>query len=249
MKIVAIIQARLGSTRLPGKVMLSLCDKPVLGHVVDRVSASKLIEKVIIASTVDNRDDCIEKWCNRNQVDCFRGSENNVVERYLNAALKYKADIIVRITSDCPVIDPNIIDVIIEKFLENNVDYAFLSGDFPDGLDCQVFSIKALLDTYHRAKKKSEFEHVGLHIETNDLGLYKTLPIKLFKDMKHYRWTLDNLEDYHLLVEIFENLYIKNKHFNTADIILLFEKNPKLLKINSQIKRNEGLIKSLEAEE
>ena len=249
MKIVAIIQARLGSSRLPGKVMLSLCNKPVLGHVVDRVNASKLIEKVIIATTVENRDDCIEKWCKRNQIDCYRGSEDNVLERYLNAALKYEANIIVRITSDCPVIDPNIIDVIIEKFLENDVDYAFLSGNFPDGLDCQVFSIKALIDTFQRAKKKSEFEHVGLHIETDNSGLYKKLPINLFKDMKHHRWTLDNIEDYHLLVEIYEKLYVKNEYFDTSDIIMFLEKNPKLLEINSQIKRNEGLIKSLEVEE
>jgi len=144
MKIVAIIQARMSSTRLPGKVLMEICGKPLLWHVVNRVSHSKYISQIVIATSTNPKDDEIEKFAKKYKLKVFRGSENDCLDRYYKAAKKYKADVIVRITADCPLICPEIIDRVIAEFKKNNSDYVSNSiiHTFPDGVYVEVFRLK-----------------------------------------------------------------------------------------------------------
>ena len=163
----AIVQARMGSTRLPGKVMFSLAGKPVLWHVLDRISAAKTIKNIIIATTTLAEDDLIEEKGKEWGYHVFRGSANNVLNRYVSAAKEYNANPIVRITADCPLIDPEIIDEVLTHYLSGGYDMYGLSGEFPDGLDVTVFSLSALEKSDREAKLQSEREHIGQYIETH----------------------------------------------------------------------------------
>jgi len=147
--IIAIIQARMGSTRLPGKVLMEVNDRPLLAYQLDRISKSKKLDKVVIATSVLEKDDAIESFCVDYGIDYYRGSENDVMSRYYDCAKKYNSDIVVRMTADCPLIDPKIIDKVVQKFEDDNVDYCGNTvppetSRFPDGSDIEVFSMKAL---------------------------------------------------------------------------------------------------------
>ncbi len=133
MKVVAIVQARMSSSRLPGKVLFPLAEKPVLAHVIERLQSCKSLDDLVLATSIEHEDDAIEQWCNANRVHCFRGSLNDVLDRYYQAATQHKADVIVRITADCPLIDPMIVDEVVEAFLAGNFDAYSLAGEFPDG--------------------------------------------------------------------------------------------------------------------
>ena len=244
MTVVAIIQARMSSTRLPGKVLLPLANKPVLAHVVERLSYSRLIEKIVVATSVDSSDDPIADFCCENNILFFRGSLENVLDRYYQTATQFDASAVVRITADCPVIDPVLVDAVITGFLSGNYDLYGLDGEFPDGLDCTVFSLSALKKARLNAKLKSEREHVGPYIENNP-QLFNNGSLKIFKGLQHHRWTLDEPEDYLLLTEIFEQLYSPDPPFLTYDILQLIQKKPELLSINHKIVRNEGYLKSI----
>lgn len=244
MKTVAIIQARMSSSRLPGKVLIEFRGKPVLEHIVQRLKKCKLIDEIVIATSDHDSDNKIENFCLEKNLNLFRGSLNDVLDRYYNAAIQYKADAILRITGDCPVIDPEIVDKIINAFHENKCDLCGLSGDFPDGLDCSVFSFKAIEKAWKEAKLKSEREHVGPYIEKNP-DIFKIKAVSLFKNMGHLRWTLDTPEDKLLLKEIFDELYDDSYIFLTKDILKLLKHKPNLLNINDKIVRNEGYLISL----
>jgi len=244
LKNLAIIQARMSSTRLPGKVLLPLSDKPVLEHVIQRVRNCKLVDKVIVATTVHDSDDIIEDWCKKNNFDYYRGSLEDVLDRFYKVASQFKAENILRITADCPVIDSGIIDEVIEKYHEGNFDFYGLSGEFPDGLDCTMFSFKALETAWKNSKLQSEREHVGPYM-VNHPELFTIGGYEKFKNLGHLRLTLDEPRDYQLLSTIFKKLYDIDNFFNHEMIINLFNKSPELLKINSEIIRNEGYVKSI----
>jgi spore coat polysaccharide biosynthesis protein SpsF len=244
MTVVAIIQARMSSSRLPGKVLLPLANKPVLAHVVERLSYSRLIEKIVVATSVASSDDPIADFCHKNHILCFRGSLEDVLDRYYQTATQYHASAVVRITADCPVIDPVVVDAVITGFLSGNYDLFGLDGEFPDGLDCTVFSLSALKKARLNAKLKSEREHVGPYIENNPHHFQKG-SIDIFKGLQLHRWTLDEPEDYLLLTEIFEQLYSPDSPFLTHDILQLIQKKPELLTLNQAIIRNEGYLKSI----
>lgn len=158
----AIIQARMGSTRLPKKVMLNILEKPILWHVINRVSKASLIDKLIVATTTNNEDDAIVEFCKNNGILFFRGSENDVLDRYYQCAKEYNITDIARITADCPLHDPNVIDMIIKEYMGNDYDYVSNSIEytFPDGLDVEIFSFDALKIAWENAKLFSEREHV-----------------------------------------------------------------------------------------
>ena len=240
----AIIQARMSSTRLPGKVLLPLSDKPVLEHVIQRVRNCKLVDKVVVATTVHDSDDIIENWCKKNNFNYYRGSLEDVLDRFYKVASQYKAENILRITADCPVIDSGIIDEVIEKYHEGNFDFYGLSGEFPDGLDCSMFSFKALETAWKNSKLQSEREHVGPYI-ANHPELFAIGGYEKFKNLGHLRLTLDDPRDYQLLSTIFNKLYDLDNFFNHEMIINLLNESPALLKINSEIIRNEGYAKSI----
>lgn len=243
MNISAVVQARMGSTRLPGKVMLKLSNKPILEHIVKRLELCNSFKKIIIATSTDKKDDIIFKFCKDKNYSVYRGSKFDLLDRYYHVAKKYNLDGIIRITADCPVIDPLIVDRIVNYFKENNIDLCGLDGDFPDGLDCYIMSFKALKIAWEKAKLKSDREHVGPYIIRNK-NKFKIKKMYIFKNLSHHRWTIDRPEDYKLLSIIYECLYDEKKPFFTSDILNLISKKPELLKINNHIIRNENYIKN-----
>ena len=246
MKIGAIVQARMSSTRLPGKVLLPLAGKPVLWHVLNRLKFCKTLDIIILATSVSKEDRKLKKVADSLGIPTFFGSLDDVLSRYYHAAKKYKLDAIVRITADCPVIDPVVVDEVVYGFVKGGYDLYGLSGSFPDGLDTSIFSFKALKIAYKKAKLPSDREHVGTTFFRMYKNIFKSGGYKKFKDKGKYRWTLDEPEDYEFLKKVYESLYEEGKIFLSQDIFKLLEQNPELMKINSFIGRNEGYAKSLE---
>lgn len=244
MNIVCIVQARMSSTRLPGKVMMPLVNHPVLMHVVKRLTYSKLIDKIVVATSIDQSDDVIAKFCDTNKIECSRGSLNDVLDRYYQSAKDYSADHIVRITSDCPLIDPIVVDKIISGYLEGNYDHFCLTGEFPDGLDCTIFSFKALEKTWKESTLKSEREHVCPYMKKN-LEITSG-GLSLFNGLSQERWTLDEEKDYEFLTRVFEALYKEDAIFFSEHVLEFLNNNISIRKINTGITRNEGYIMSLE---
>ena len=220
MKVLAIIQARMGSTRLPGKVLMPLCGESVLTHVIKRVGRCRLIDGIIVATTDKIEDDIIEKHVRGLNVNLYRGSEKNVLDRYYNAAKKFKADIIVRITSDDPLIDYEIIDKIIENIINEKTDYSCnnIPKTYPLGLDCECFRFEALEYAWKNAREPEELEHVTPYIRKHD-ELFKKSTLVYKKDLSKLRWTLDTIEDYKYISNIYENLYEENNFFLMDDIL------------------------------
>ena len=235
MKIIAIIQARMSSTRLPGKVLMELAGKPVLEHVVERLQTCRRVDGVMVATSIDASDDLIERWCAQTKVPCYRGSLLDVLDRYVQAARACGADAVVRITADCPAIDPNIVDEVIEKFLIDKYDFYGLKGEFPDALE----------RAWREASLPSEREHVGPYIEKNP-QLFRSGGLEKFRGLQHLRWTLDEPRDYAFLIEIFSRLYRESKPFSAEDVLALIEREPELAAINANIVRNEGYLKSIQ---
>ena len=240
MKIGAIIQARTSSTRFPKKVLKPLpygSDICVLQQVIRRVRQSELLDEVIIATTTNPDDDEIVDVAIKEDVPYYRGSLDNVLERYYEAALKFDLDMIVRITSDCPCIDWITIDDIIQSHIDSGAEYTSntLMETFPRGIDCEVFNFDVLKEAYENATEKYEKEHVTPYI-------YKTNPEKFIidqfispKDHSYIRITLDTPQDYALLCVIYDNLYEKNNFFTLDDILELFKEKPWIRYINEDI--------------
>lgn len=247
MTAVAIIQARMSSSRLPGKVLMPLVGIPVLGHVVERLSYCRMIDNIVVATSLEDSDDLIADYCKKNNINIFRGSLDDVLDRYYQAARIYQADPVVRITADCPAIDPVVVDAVIAGFLAGSYDLYGLGGEFPDGLDCSVFSFSAIERAWKEARLKSEREHVGPYIENNP-DLFQNGALKLFYGLSSQRWTLDEAADYELLTKIFEKLYRSDSPFMTHEVLNVLKEDSNLSSINNGIVRNEGYIKSLSNE-
>lgn len=242
--ILIIIQARMGSTRLEGKVLKELYGYPVLWHVVNRVKKSRYASKIIVATTENEEDDRIYEYCIANNIDVFRGSSEDVLDRYYRCTKEFGCDTVVRITADCPLHDSNVVDRVIEAYLQENCDYAsnvLLEYTYPDGLDVEVFSFKALEEAWENASLSSEREHVTPYIRKNIK--YKKFNVYADKKYPIYRLTLDCLEDYELIKALYEG--IGKIGFGLDETIDFLNKNPKLLKLNQHYTINEGYEKSL----
>lgn len=240
-KTVAIIQARVGSTRLPGKVLLDLKGKTVLNHVVDRVKKSKYIDEVIVATTYLEQDDKIVDECNKIGCKYFRGSESNVLSRYYLCAKENKADIVIRITSDCPLIDPLVIDEMLDFYLKSNYKLVTNAGDihnrtYPRGLDTEIFDFDTLENAYKNANKDYQKEHVTPYIYENEKDIYY---YKNDIDYSKYRLTLDTKEDFELIKRIYDLLYMDGEKFYLDDIVKTLLKEPDLEQINKYIKQKQ----------
>jgi len=240
MNIVAIIQARTGSTRLPDKVFLDLKGNPLIWHVFNRIKKSKYINSFVLATTKNKKDDRLENWALENNILLYRGNENDVLDRYYQAANMFKADIIVRITADDPLKDVDVLDSVINEFLIHNVDFAFNNNpvSFPEGMDVEVFKYNALKIAHLNSTDSFEREHVTQYFHRNP-ELFSKRNISNLQDFSNLRWTIDTLEDYKLIQIIYNKLYDKNKSFKFKDIILLIESNPKLATLNIYEKRSE----------
>ena len=214
MKIGAIIEARMSSSRLPGKVLMTAANKPFLLHIVERLKRVKKIDKIIVATTNNKKDEEIVKFCKKNNISFFRGSEDNVMQRVILAAKKYKLDLITEVTGDCPIIDYRIIDQCLEIFLSNKVDYVTNCHirSYPDGMDVQVYKLRTLIKSSKMTKNKLDQEHVTLHIRKNP-SIFKTINLMPNRDIywPELGLTLDEHKDYLLLKKIIEHFYKKKK--------------------------------------
>jgi spore coat polysaccharide biosynthesis protein SpsF len=237
--IAAIIQARTGSTRLPNKVFKQLCDKPLIWHVTNRLKYSKKIEAIILATTLNPNDDALEIWAIENNIQCYRGSEDNVLERYFRAAQNFKVDTIVRITADDPFKDPQIIDKVITLFEEEKLDFAYNNNPptFPEGLDTEVFSFEALERAYNDSVDSFEKEHVTQYFYRNP-SLFSQTCLRNPTDLSYLRWTIDTQKDWDMAEIVYNSLYLPNEIFNMSDILELIKRNPSIAEINSTVERS-----------
>ncbi|WP_153722651.1 cytidylyltransferase domain-containing protein [Sporosarcina cascadiensis] len=242
MKIVAIIQARMTSTRLPGKVLKKVMDKTLLEYQLERVSRSQLINEIIVATTTNETDDPIVNLCKQLGYTTYRGSEEDVLSRYYGAAMDAKAEVVVRLTSDCPLIDPAVIDQVIQLFIDNcpNVDYVSntLERTYPRGMDTEVMSMNALIKAYRKATLESDREHVTAYIYSNE-SEYSLLNLKSSEVLSQYRWTVDTIEDFELIQRILMELYPFNNNFSQKDIIDLLTNHHDWSLINAHIEQKE----------
>ena len=245
--ITAIVQARMGSTRLPGKVLMELCAKPLLGHVVERLHYSKRLERIMVATSTSPLDDSIECFCRQEGIICYRGSEDDVLDRYFMAATSFVANPVVRVTADCPLIDPVVLDETIDAFLRESCDYASntIERTYPDGLDVEVFSFQALETAWHEARMASEREHVTPYIWKNP-DQFKIYQVKANRDLSSLRWTVDEPEDMDFAKKIYRCLYRPGRIFLMDEVLRLLEENPRLQLINHGFETNEGYIRSLD---
>lgn len=243
-----IAQARMRSTRLPGKIMMKLDDKnTVIDYVMNQLRHNKLIDKFVIATTNLREDDIIENHVKNLKVDCFRGDPNDVLDRYYQCAKKYSFKTIVRITCDCPLIDPNIVDLVVEKYKNTKCDFATntLHRTFPYGTEVEVFSFEALEKSWKNAKKPSEREHVTPFIR-DPQNKFRLENIERQDDLSHLRYTIDRIDDLKLVKEIVKNIHAKP--ISLKHILDLYKTKPAIFKINENVK-HDGCIPSLKKDE
>ena len=236
--ITAIIQARMGSTRLPQKIIRDLAGEPMLARVVNRVKQSKLIDKVIVATTREVLDDFTAQLCDKYNWDFYRGSANDVLDRYLRTARAFKADVIVRITADCPLIDPGVIDEVVNKFLSCNpkVDYAsnVQIRTYPRGLDVEVFTFEALEKAWTEDTNPATREHVTPYIWQHP-DKFNILSVCDATDHSFMRWCVDTREDLMFAQRIYDTLL--NDTFGYKDVLHLLEIYPEWQSINREVKQ------------
>jgi spore coat polysaccharide biosynthesis protein SpsF len=242
---VAILQARAGSSRLPGKVLKPLLGRPMLARQLERVRRAERLDALVVATSVDAADDAIAQLCAGEGVDCHRGSLDDVLDRFYGAAQAQGAEAVVRLTGDCPLADPQLIDALVEFFFAGDYDYASnaVPPTFPDGLDAEVFRFDCLRQAWQEAKLPSQREHVTPfiynHPERFHIGSYRN-PV----DLSHLRWTVDEAEDFEMVSRVYAELYPANPRFGWQDVLQLLERRPELIS-NSRFLRNEGYAASL----
>lgn len=250
LKVVAVVQARMGSTRLPGKVLVDIVGHPMLWHVVNRTYAARRLDQVVVATSDEPSDDAIAMFCAKSRFECSRGSACDVLDRFYNAAKHYGADVIVRLTADCPLIDPRVIDRVVDVYLEGNYDYVTntLRYTYPDGLDVEVFSFDALQRAAQEARTPIDREHVTPYFRTS--GSYRLCNVESDVDLSHrnLRWTVDEPADLEFVRAVYAYLWSERQLFGLDDVLQLLDQKPELTEMNRGIVRNEGYYRSLLAE-
>lgn len=235
-----IVQARMSSTRLPGKVLLEVNGKPLLEYQIERLKRCREADRVIIATTVNPSDSPIVDLCERMECDYIRGPEDDVLSRYRMAADKFGAGIVVRVTSDCPLIDPVIIDKVISFYKNKRDAFDYVSNSikrtYPRGMDCEVFSTKCLEQIDSEAASPHEREHVTPAIYNNP-GRFKLGSVVNEMDLSNHRWTVDTKEDFELIRRILSTLYLDKPEFTMADCVGLIAEHPDWMAINSSVEQ------------
>ncbi len=238
--ILAILQARMSSSRLPGKVLMPILGRPMLSLQIERALHSRRVDQLIVATSTEKGDDKIESLCNDMNVSCFRGSLNDVLDRFYQAALLHKPEHVVRLTGDCPLVDPVLIDQMITSHVQGDYDITTNAGEdptFPDGLDAEIISFDILRQAWKEADLLSEREHVTPYIYKNNVR-YKINYFRNTTNLSKLRWTVDEEEDFDLVNRIYSALYVKNPDFTTSDILEFLEKNHELKTMNTLYRRN-----------
>jgi len=232
----AIIQARMGSTRLPGKVLKPILGKPLLFYVTERLKKAKTLSDIIVATTTLEQDNVIETFCKESGIPCFRGDSEDVLSRYIHAMRFFGTDIAVRITADCPLVDPEIVDQAALKFLEGSFDYVgnTINRTYPRGMDVEVFSYEALERAYVESTTKAEREHVTHYILTHQT-LFNIFSLEEKENLSAFRLTVDTPEDFLLVAKIIESF--KTPHFSLQEIMTLLSRHPEWLAINAHIQQ------------
>lgn len=240
-RVVTIVQARVNSTRLPGKVMLPLCGKPLLWRMLQRVMQAKMVGTVVVATTYRVEDDPIVELCRQEGVEVFRGHPEDLLDRHHEISKKYQADVVVKIPSDCPLIHSQVIDRVIGFYLEHEMLYDFVSNlhpaTYPDGNDVEVMSARALEYSWMHATRLLEREHTTPFMWEN-VSLFKIGNVSMegsYNFSMSHRWTIDYEEDYEFIKNVFERLFPSNPGFSTQDILDLEEQQPELQSINRHL--------------
>ncbi len=236
--ILGLLQARMSSSRLPGKVMMPILERPMLSLQIERLRRARRLDELVVATSTELSDDPLAALCEREGVACFRGPLDDVLGRFYQAAESYGADQIVRLTGDCPLADPAVVDSVIEFFVGQNVDYASntLNPTWPDGLDVEVLTRNALEIAYREATEPYEREHVTPFLwgHPERFGLAN---LEGPRNLSHHRWTVDEPEDFDLVARIFQMLYPRDHAFTTEEVLALLERNPELANVNQHLKR------------
>lgn len=238
MKILGIIQARMSSSRLPGKVLKPLGDKPMIVYQYERTCLAKLLDEVVVATSEDSSDDELAKILGTNSINYFRGSLDNVLDRFYQIAKKSEADIVVRLTGDCPFSDPEVIDQVIQYHKDQGGEYTSncRPPTFPDGLDVEMFSFDALETAWKNSTTVREKEHVSPYIVAN----YEKNNYEFEKNLSHYRWTIDEPEDYEFATKVFNQISEKGLVADFKNIRDIVESNEELMNLNHHFERNAG---------
>lgn len=240
-KFVAIIQARMGSTRLPGKVLMPIGNQTVLGRVAQRLSRAKGIDAIVVATTTADKDDAVVQECERLHLRCFRGSEDDVLDRYYQAAMALSAGAIIRITSDCPLIDPEIVERVRSAFISENADLAcnVLGRTFPRGLDTEILTMDALGRAWRQARHPQHREHVTpFFYERRDL--FRFASVTHNHDYSYHRWTVDTPEDLELVRAIYAH-FNYGDDFGWQEALAFLERSPELMKLNAHVQQKSAL--------
>jgi spore coat polysaccharide biosynthesis protein SpsF (cytidylyltransferase family) len=248
-KVLGVIQARTSSTRLPNKVMMPILGRPLLALQIERLRRCKALTNIVVATTADRSDNEVVDLCAAENIKVFRGSMLDVLNRFIQAARPYTPDVVVRLTGDCPLTDPDLIDQVIDEFFKQDLDYLgnCNPATFPDGLDVEVFRFAALDTADREAVLPSHREHVTPYIRYQP-NRFKVGNYSALVDRSNLRWTVDEPEDFEFVRAVYERLYPRNSSFSTEDILNLLKKEPDLQEINRRFQRNEGSRKSSAAD-
>ncbi len=240
MKRVAILQARMGSTRLPGKILKPILGKPMLAYQLERLQRCRHIDQLIVASTIIPADDPLATFCEALAIPLYRGSEQDVLARYHDAAIHTAADVIIRLTGDCPLIDPAVVDAVIETYQNTQPEADYVSNTlertFPRGLDVEVFSSAVLEKAHKHATEPHEREHVTPYIYRHP-AQFRLRQYRQTQCYSHLRWTVDTPEDFELVEKVITALYPSNPDFSQADVLELLDKNPTWASINAHVEQ------------
>lgn len=225
-----------------------LAGYPVIGLVVGRLQSATMLDAIVVATSIAPSDDPLADWCAEQAVACHRGSLGDVLDRFVGAARAARATHVVRITADCPLVDPDVVDLVVRHALDGDYAYCGLAGDFPDGLDCEVMTMSALERAAAEATLPSEREHVTPYLQRPDVPISRG-QFRPFVGLAHHRWTLDRNEDLTLLAAVFDGIMKDPLDVRTVDVLALLDREPSLLALNAGIVRNEGYLRSLEQDD